>query len=217
MTPSQVDQVLGMIAKTFSRNKLPQNDIQIFGDRVAGIDITMEQAEAVIEQHRTEHDYASPKLSVLLKAMTAAQQAKRIQTARRSTGNKIVDRYRLHYGTSDMTDVDVAMRVARMMEQGVIKIKSHDGSPDQPYSKHQIREHLIDVMSEFVDKEVAQDEAYRVYPDDATYEKILARRWRVKDILKRHDDSSGKLKISDLLKLVVKEAKPKTTKMNGVR
>lgn len=199
MTPTQVQDVLNDIARLFPKSRISPPEMDNWADALLGINIDREQAEAVVAQHRREHDYSSPKLSVLLAKMTAAQQVKRIQNAARSTGNRLVDRYRRHFGDEGMDDTSVALRVAMLMANGTIKIRSHDGSRDSIYSTDQVRGHLIDVLVEFMDKRRAEDIAYREYPHAQVYSRIIERRNRVDAAIMKHEASGGKIKLSDML------------------
>ena len=188
MTPTQVQDVLHIVARLFPRNKLTPPEMDNWGEALCRVEIDVKQAEAVIEQHRNEHDFHSPKLSVLLAKMTAAQQLKRISENTRTTKNRLVDHYRSQLkAPPHVSDLDVALRMAQLM-------RSDSRTDDQ------VRGHLITVLREFAERREAEDVAYDHYPDPDAYERIKASRERVDGMIAQHDASGGTLSMAAMLK-----------------
>lgn len=169
MTPTQVQDVMNSIGRLFPRSKLTQPELDNFGEQLCRVDIDREQADAIIEQHRNEHDYHSPKLSVLLKKMTAAQQTKRI-AANNAVGdrNLLVDVYRRRGGfPSSMSDEDVAVAVAHTVKR------------DPAWGEDGARMHLREILQEFIKDDVrVWSIVFRHFPHEAMQA-------RVRDLIER--------------------------------
>jgi len=155
MTPTQVQTVLdyiyhvekdtGEVSGLWSNARMTAQQLQTIGERISQIDITVEQAQRVLQEQwatTRKGPYSNTpdpnSLLAALRNVAYAEKKTEIQTKR---GNKLIDWYRREFNIpSHVSDIDGAVHVSR----SVIGKWGEDGA----------RRHLREILREFMQDDV---------------------------------------------------------------